>query len=79
MMDAKRLEMEMRRLAEDRITRLVGEEEILLTKAAVARICNKSQGWVTQVVALGRLPTVTIGTRKWIQRPVVVEALVKGV
>jgi hypothetical protein len=78
MMDVERLKQEMRLLAEARVTRFVGEEEILLTKSAAARICNKSVPWVDNMIAMGRLPTVKVGPKEWIQRPVVVEGLVNG-
>ena len=79
MMDVKRLEHEMRLLAEAKITDLVGAEQIVLTKSAAARICNRSLPWVDAMIARGRLPTVRVGGREVIQRPALVEALVYGV
>jgi hypothetical protein len=79
-MDVARIKLEMRLLAEARITRFVGEEEILLTKSAAARIFNKSLPWVDLMIATGRLPTIRAGPKdkEWIQRPVLVEGLVNG-
>jgi hypothetical protein len=77
-MDVERLEQEMRLLAEERVTRFAGAEEILLTKSAAARICNKSIPWIDNMIATGRLPTTKVGPKDWIQRPVLIEALVRG-
>ncbi len=77
-MDVEKVQREMRVLAESRITRFVGEEQILLTKSTAAKVCNKSVPWVDGMVARGRLPTVRVGERKLIQRPALVEALVNG-
>jgi hypothetical protein len=77
-MDVEKIKHEMTLLAEARITRFVGEEEILLSKSAAARIFNKSLPWVDQMIAAGRLPTIKVGPKKWIQRPTAIEALVNG-
>jgi predicted DNA-binding transcriptional regulator AlpA len=78
MLDAKKLEREMRILAEARVDRFVGEEEILLTKKATAKVCGKSTTWIDAMISAGRLPTIKIGPKEWIQRPTVVEMLVNG-
>jgi hypothetical protein len=78
MLDAKKLEREMRLLAEARVTRFVGEEQILLTKVTAAKVCGKSTTWIDTMIGAGRLPTIRIGAREWIQRPTVVEMLVSG-
>jgi hypothetical protein len=77
-MDAQKIAREMRLLAEERVTRIVGQEEILLTKVTAAKICNKSTTWIDTRIGAGRLPTIRIGPRDWIQRPTVVEMLVNG-
>jgi hypothetical protein len=77
-MNAEKIALEMRLLAETRVTRFVGEEEILLTKVAAAKICGKSTTWIDTMIAMGRLPTIRIGPKEWVQRPVIVEALVTG-
>ena len=78
MLDEAKLKHEMRLLAEERINRFAGEETILLTRRATARICGKSEQWVANMIVLNRLPTIRIGTREWVQRPIVIEALVNG-
>jgi hypothetical protein len=80
-MDVAKIKLEMRLLAEARITKFVGEEEILLSKSATARVFNKSLPWVDQMIAAGRLPTIRAGPKEkeWIQRPAVGEGLVNGV
>ena len=79
MMDMKRLEHEMRLLAEAKITDHVGAQQVWLTKSATARICNRSLPWLDAMIARGRLPTVRVGDREVVQRQVLVEALVNGV
>ena len=49
-MDAEKVQREMRLLAEERITRFVGEEQILLTKTTAAKVCNKSVPWIDATV-----------------------------
>ena len=77
-MDAQKIAREMRILAEERISRIVGQEEILLTKVDAAKVCNRSTTWIDTMIGAGRLPTIRIGLRDWIQRPTVVEMLVNG-
>jgi hypothetical protein len=79
MLDDRRLAHEMRLLAEERIDEIAGEGVLLLTKRDAAKICGRSQPWLDDMVATGRLPTVQIGRSACIQRPVLVEALIWGV
>jgi predicted DNA-binding transcriptional regulator AlpA len=77
-MDVKKLEREMRLLAEARVDTIAGENAILLTKKAASQICGKSTTWIDTMIAMGRLPTVRVGKVDWVQRPVLIEALVNG-
>jgi hypothetical protein len=79
MLDEARLKLEMRLLAEERADKFAGKETILLTRRDTARICGRSEQWVANMIALNRLPTIRIGPKEWVQRPVVIEALVNGV
>jgi hypothetical protein len=78
MLDAKRLAHEMRLLAEARVDEIAGEGALLLTKKDAAKICGRSTPWLDIMIAIGRLPTVKVGRARWIQRPVLFEALVRG-
>jgi hypothetical protein len=78
MLDAPRLEYEMRVLAEARVDKYAGPDEVLLTKQQTAKVCNRAITWIDAMIAAGRLPVVRIGPKAWIQRPVVVEMLVSG-
>ena len=53
-MDAQKIAREMRLLAEARIDQIVGQEEILLTKVAAAKVCNRSTTWIDTMVAAGQ-------------------------
>jgi hypothetical protein len=77
-MDVKKLEREMRLLAEARIDKFAGENAVLLTKKAAAQVCGKSTTWIDRMIAMGRLPTIKVGKSEWIQRPVLIEGLVSG-
>jgi hypothetical protein len=79
MLDAKKLEREMRLLAEARIDRIAGPDAILLPKNLAAKVCGKSITWIDHMIAAGRLPTVKVGRSSWVQRPALVEALAVGV
>ena len=78
MLDVPRLEYEMRVLAEARVDKYAGENEVLLTKKQTAQVCNRAITWIDAMIAAGRLPVIRIGPRDWIQRPTVVEMLVNG-
>lgn len=78
MLDDRRLAHEMRLLAEERIDEIAGEGALLLTKKDAAKICGRSAPWLDIMIAIGRLPTVKVGRARWIQRPVLIEALVRG-
>jgi hypothetical protein len=78
MLDVQKLEHEMRILAEARVDKYAGPDEVLLSKRQAAKVCNRAITWIDAMVAVGRLPVVRIGPKDWIQRPVVVEMLVNG-
>jgi hypothetical protein len=78
LLDAKRLAHEMRLLAEERTDEIAGEGALLLTKQDAAKICGRSKAWLDLMIAIGRLPTVKVGRANWIQRPVLIEVLVRG-
>jgi hypothetical protein len=78
MLDVEKLQYEMRVLAEARVDKYAGENEVLLTKSQTAKVCNRATTWVDAMIAAGRLPVVRIGPKDWVQRPTVVEMLVNG-
>jgi hypothetical protein len=78
-MDVDRIQQEMRARAEERIDLIAGPDAILLPKSVAAKVCGKSYTWVDHMVAAGRLPTVTVGRSKWVQRAALVEALAVGI
>ena len=78
MLDVQKLEYEMRVLAEARVDKYAGPDEVLLTKQQTAKVCNRAITWIDAMIAAGRLPVVRIGQKDWVQRPTVVEMLVNG-
>lgn len=78
-MDAEKVRLEMRLLAEAQVDKIAGKDAILLNKRDTAKICGKSTTWVDIMIAMDRLPTVKVGRSKWVQRPALIEALVVGV
>jgi hypothetical protein len=78
-MDVDRIQQEMRARAEARIDLIAGPDAILLPKSLAAKVCGRSYTWVDNMVAAGRLPTVTVGRSKWVQRAALVEALAVGI
>ena len=73
-----RVEEEMRRLAEERVTRMVGDTP-MLTKSQTARVWNKSPTWVAKMQAAGRVHVIPFGDRERVPRAVAIIGLVKGV
>ncbi len=78
-MDVERIQEEMRARAEERIDRIAGPDAILLPKNLAAKVCGRSAVWIDQMVAAGRLPTIQVGRKRWVQRAALVEALAVGV
>ena len=78
MLNVQKLEYEMRVLAEARVDKFAGPDEVLLSKRQAAKVCNRAITWIDAMIAAGRLPVVRIGPKDWIQRPTVVEMLVNG-
>jgi hypothetical protein len=78
-MDVERIQWEMRARAEERIDLIAGPDAILLPKSLAAKVCGKSYPWIDHMVAAGRLPTITLGRSKWVQRAALVEALAVGI
>jgi hypothetical protein len=78
MLQVNRVEEEMRRLAEERVTRMVGDAP-MLTTTQLARVWGKTPSWVAKMQAEGRVPTVQFGARPRVQRAVAIIGLVKGV
>ena len=77
-MDVERIQHEMRALAEQRIDRIAGPDAVLMPKALAAKVVGRSSLWVDQMVAAGRLPTIQVGRKHWVQRAALVEALAVG-
>jgi hypothetical protein len=78
-MDVDRIQQEMRARAEERIDRIAGPDAILLPKSLAAKVCGKSITWIDHMIVMDRLPTVTVGRAKWVQRAALVEALAVGI
>jgi hypothetical protein len=78
-MDVERIQREMRARAEERIDRIAGPDAILLPKSLAAKVCGKSITWIDHMIVMDRLPTVTVGRAKWVQRAALVEALAVGI
>ena len=72
------VEEEMRKLAERRITSIVGDAP-MLTKTQTARVWNKSPGWVAKMHAAGRVHFVPFGDREQVSRAFVIIGLIKGI
>ena len=72
------IEDEMRILAEERITRMVGDAP-MLTRTQLARVWNKSPPWVKAMQAAGRVHVVPFGKRERAPRAVAIIGLVRGV
>ena len=73
-----RLEEEMRKLAEERVTRFAGDAP-LLTRAQTARIWDKSPSWVKAMQVAGRVHVVPFGNTERVPRAVAIIGLVKGI
>jgi hypothetical protein len=72
------VEAEMRILAEERVTRMVGDAP-MLTKTQLARVWNKSPPWVRAMQVAGRVHVVPFGKRERAPRAVAIMGLVRGV
>ena len=77
-MDVEKIQREMRARAEERIDVIAGPDAILMPKSLAAKVCGRSPVWVDQMVAAGRLPTIQVGRKRWVQRAALVEALAVG-
>jgi hypothetical protein len=77
-LDQARLMREMTILAEERIDQIAGEGALVLSKKHTAQIFGRSVGWVRAMIVRGRLPAITVGGVDMIQRPVAIEALIRG-
>jgi hypothetical protein len=77
-MNLARVKEEMRKLAEERVTRTVGDAPTL-TMSQTARVWNKPPSWVSKMKAAGRVPTIMFGDRERVQRAVAIIGLVEGV
>ena len=77
-MDVERIQQEMRTRAEERIDRIAGPDAVLMPKSLAAKVVGRSPVWVDQMVAAGRLPTIKVGSKQWVQRAALVEALAVG-
>jgi hypothetical protein len=75
--DKARLDREMKILATQRVTEVAGEE-LFISPRDAAKIFKRSPAWVGAMIKRGRLPTIKIGGREYIIRPVLIEVLVYG-
>jgi hypothetical protein len=73
-----RLEEEMRKLAEQRVTSIVGDAP-MLTDAQLGRVWNKRPYWVKKMREAGRVHSVPFGRREMSPRAVAILGLVKGI
>jgi hypothetical protein len=76
-LNSTRIEEEMRRFAEERVTRMVGDAP-MLTKSQLARIWNKSPSWVTKMQVAGRVHVVPFGNVERAPRAVAIIGLLRG-
>jgi hypothetical protein len=78
-LDQARIAREMRILAEARVDQVAGKNALVLSKKDTAKIFGRSIEWVRAMIVRGRLPAIRIGNVDMIQRPVAIEALIRGV
>jgi hypothetical protein len=72
------VEAELRILAEERVTRMVGDAPTL-TRTQLARVWGKSPPWVKAMQAAGRVHTIPFGRWERAPRAVAIIGLIKGV
>ena len=51
MLDVQKLEHEMRVLAEARVDKYAGPDEVLLSKRQAAKVCNRATTWIDAMIA----------------------------
>jgi hypothetical protein len=76
--DLVKLDEEMRRLAEERVTAIAGDA-LLLDDQQLAKIWDRSTTWVVKMKKLGRVQTVPFGSWHRVPRAIAIRGLVRGI